>query len=224
METTKARLLKAAHYASSSYSDNLTEGILIEDVCTDAQAYIFHTDTEYDVVVAFRGTSSKKDVLIDMNIRRVIPEFCKQHNITARIHKGFYLQYESIRDKLMQHIESSNVKRVLVSSHSLGAALGTLFSLDVGLNNPNVNIDCISFGCPRVGCNKFAKIYKKIVINNTRCVHNNDIVTKIPLALRFKHVHGKLKLKTLSKNWRPTPIKDHDMDNYITAINQLSLN
>ena len=75
MDCMKKRLLNAANYASSSYSENLLEGVLVEDICTDAQAYIFNDDPDYDLVVAFRGTSSKKDVLIDMNIKRVVPEF-----------------------------------------------------------------------------------------------------------------------------------------------------
>lgn len=222
MDCMKKRLLNAANYASSSYSENLLEGVLVEDICTDAQAYIFNDDPDYDLVVAFRGTSSKKDVLIDMNIKRVVPEFCKERNIHVRVHKGFYLQYESIRNKLMKHMESPNIHRVLVASHSLGAALGTLFSLDVGLNKPNIDIDCISFGCPRVGCGRFAKLYKKIVLKTTRCVHNNDIVTKIPLPFRFKHVQGKLKLKTKSNFWIPRPVADHDMDCYIEGIKGLS--
>ena len=222
MDLVKNRLLTAARYASSSYVDGLLEGILEEDVHTDAQAYVFYNSSKYDMVVAFRGTSSRKDVLIDTNILRTVPAFCKEKGIDARVHKGFYLQYESIRTKLMKHIEVSNPRNILVASHSLGAALGTLFSLDVALNKPSIDVDCISFGCPRIGCGKFTKLYKKLVLKNTRCVHNNDIVTKIPLPIRFKHVHGKFSLKTVNKKWYPTPIADHAMDRYIDAINQLS--
>jgi predicted lipase len=222
MDLCKKRLLTAANYASSSYTDNLFEAILVEDVYTDAQAYIFHDSLEYDLVVSFRGTSSKKDVLIDLNILRTVPAFCKEKGIDVRVHKGFYTQYESIRTKLMQHIETSNPRNILVSSHSLGAALGTLFSLDLKLNKSSIDVECISFGCPRIGCGKFTKLYKKLVSKNTRCVHNNDIVTKIPLPIRFKHVHGKLTLKTVNNKWLPTPISDHDMDCYVDGIKQLN--
>jgi predicted lipase len=222
MDSIKKRLLLAANYASSSYSENLLEGMLVEDIYTDAQAYVFHDSSDYDLVVAFRGTSSKKDVLIDLNIRRTVPAFCKDRGIEVRVHKGFYSQYESIRTKLLKHIEDSNPRNILVASHSLGAALGTLFSLDLKLNKPSIDVDCISFGCPRIGCGKFTKLYKQLVLKNTRCVHNNDIVTNIPLPLRFKHVHGKFPLKTQKKKWLPTPISDHDMDCYIEGINNLS--
>tara|TARA_B110000259_G_C13932692_1_gene369583 strand:+ start:226 stop:909 length:684 start_codon:yes stop_codon:yes gene_type:complete len=227
MDLLKARLTLAVSKAAASYScpDNDTKCALIENRHTDAQVYVqdchpTHRNLKYDKIISFRGTSSKADIFADLKIYRRIPEFFKKHKMQGRVHSGFLAQYESVRDQVHQMANVDTSTHIMVTGHSLGGALATLCALDLAITNPSLDVDCITFGSPRVGCKRFVKLFTDRVHKHVRCVHNNDLVTKIPIAFRFKHTPGKLKLTTPG-SWIPTPIKDHEIVRYTDGIKAL---
>ena len=224
MDLLKARLTLAASKAAASYGgpDKDTHGTLIENAHTDAQVYVqdcpdLHRNLKYDKIISFRGTSSKADIFADLQIYRRVPKFFRRSKIFGRVHSGFLTQYESVRDQvhLMANVHAST--RVMVTGHSLGGALATLCALDLAVTNPSLDVDCITFGSPRVGCRRFAKLFTDRVHKHVRCVHNSDLITMIPIAFRFEHTPGKMKVTTPG-TWVPTPIKDHEMKRYIDGI------
>lgn len=211
------KLCLSAKYAKHAYGEPRTEHeTLISNVRTDAQVLIAKKvkDCDYDAIVSFRGTSSPRDARMDLDIRRCVPAFFKNIHPPLRVHKGFCKQYESVRPELMKEIEGC--RKILTASHSLGAAASTLFALDMAINKPDVDVECVTFGSPRTGGPNFANTFNlEVNDKNTRCVHNNDVVTWVPIPLRFKHVSGLLKLST---DRSKTPVGDHDMDHYVAAL------
>ena len=53
-----------------------------------------------------------------------------------------------------------------------------------------MEVDCITFGSPRVGNPKFAKYFNKVINRSYRFVNDNDPIPCLPTAWRYKHVKG----------------------------------
>ncbi len=75
-----------------------------------------------------------------------------------------------------------------VCGRSLGSAMVTMIASrckhDLNLNDP---IELYTYGSPRVGWRKYCK---SLNVEHHRWVNNNDIVTRVPLAIMgYKH-HG----------------------------------
>ena len=102
----------------------------------------------------------------------------------AFVHRGFQLQYVSLRDELRQtvseYLENVNPSEILITGHSLGGALANLCAIDLTFNKINFESDdikpikVITFGAPKVGNFEFRKIMDENV-NCLRLVHSADI-------------------------------------------------
>ena len=94
------------------------------------------------------------------------------------------------------------IDKIIVGGHSLGGALATLCAIDLQYNHPELNIQCVTLGSPRVGNWWFYKSYNKRVPNTVRIVHGNDIVARLPPAwLFYKHVGKRLHQGNKWKFW-----------------------
>lgn len=272
------KVLIGVHFAKRAYSNELLnkEDIMLSNKRTDAQVLLStnlnvpglkmqpFNKQPFDMVVAFRGTESKRDAITDLDIRRTTcndiieqntafslvccGEQMKKNRKVPLVHKGFFNQYMSVRKEVFDYVDrnskpiirfnpesgtciqtfddSEENTNVLIASHSLGAALGTIAALDLCINRPNLNVTNITFGSPRVGNNAFVALYKNTVKDSVRCVHGNDIVTFIPIPIRFQHVDDCMKFSRVIKYpwWRfaflrpTTYIKDHDLNCYTQGI------
>jgi hypothetical protein len=165
--------------------------------------------------------------VIDLDIRRsTCDEIICSDNPRNKplVHSGFFNQYMSVRAPIYEAIDSMpDTKNIMIASHSLGAALGTIAALDLTLNRPHLKVTNITFGSPRVGNSEFSKLYDKHVTDSIRCVHGIDAVTLVPIPLRFCHVSQPLKLSRRGSMFdllKPsTMIRDHNLDFYEEAIN-----
>jgi hypothetical protein len=94
------------------------------------------------VAVAFRGTQTTEDAIVNMDTTLVQNPF---H--AGRVHRGFLERYQELRDELRHVLDGWNVCRtdLLVTGHSLGAALATLATFDWRPAR------AIVFGSPKVG-------------------------------------------------------------------------
>ena len=145
--------------------------------------------------LCFRGTESKEDILVDLNIIKV-PfnlDIIDEENIPY-VHKGFYNQFNSLKDdinkEIKKHLDNNENIKLIFSGHSLGGAIATIASLHFKYKYPNQDISCITFGSPRVGCINFANLFNNKINNSVRFVNDNDPVPCFPTPWRFKHVVG----------------------------------
>jgi hypothetical protein len=160
-----------------------------DDPSTGTQAYAA-TDASGRLHVAFRGTetNTSADILTDLDIFKVA------YPGGGMVHRGFYRAYcgdqddTGARQLLRRWISNNPGCEVLLTGHSLGAALATLACADLiteGLKAAH-QVNLVSFGSPRVGDSAFCALLSGAVVS--RYVNCCDIVTQLPpQALGFAH-------------------------------------
>lgn len=195
----------------------------------------FAAGNERRILVAFRGTEEPADWLHDIDAGFISYDH-------GRIHRGFQRALQEVWSEIYLtvrdwRIDSLAEKSVLVTGHSLGAALATLAF--IGLEADHL----ATFGSPRVGDKKFARWfnaeYRGLAI---RFVNNNDIVPRTPAYLAgYRHVgrlayitaRGRIvenatawfRLKDAAFGFRGDimlagvdAVKDHSMTRYASAV------
>ncbi len=110
-------------------------------------------------------------------------------NPEIRVHGGFLDTYINMRGWV--HNQIKDKEKVLVFGQSLGGAVATFCALDIQYNFPNIDLDVILCGAPRVGNTAFKESFSKRVTSIKRFVYGNDIVPAVPpKCFGFEHVCG----------------------------------
>lgn len=186
----KQTMTKMLELSMGAYND-------IQPVCSSDRAELIKsrvTDTECflridgkNIIITFRGTDSKINWLSNFCFaKKTIPYGNSESNI--RVHCGFLENYKSIRSNIHKLIPDDSCK-IIVTGHSMGAALAVLCAVDLQYNFIHHDIEVYLFGCPRVGNAAFAKSYNKRIFKTLRVSCGNDIVTKLPPAIfGYRHV------------------------------------
>ncbi|NLO49060.1 MAG: lipase family protein [Clostridiales bacterium] len=190
-----AKIIDAMELSALAYKDiqpvysNVSLAV-IDDRC-GVQCYLRRQAGT--ICISFRGSNSAEDWKTNLRFwKKTIPYGNTRSKI--RVHSGFLYAYknplvrESIHGKM-----SEDIKRILITGHSQGAALAVLCAVDLEYNFPEKDIEVILFGCPRVGNGAFVRSYNKRVCKTVRVENGNDIVTKVPpKLLGYCHVGAKL--------------------------------
>jgi len=160
---------------------------------TDTQAFIIGDDDK--VVISFRGTESKQDVITDLKAEW--KKFSFNKDDWGNVHCGFFEALEDVWDLLIKFVKQNDPefqKEYWITGHSLGAALAVLFSAKwIHEGFPANKIQSIyTFGAPKVGDSTFANTFNSHLMKKTfRMVNHNDL---IPRVLLFEYYHvGQLK-------------------------------
>src|SRR5277367_581808 len=113
---------------------------------------------------------------------------------------SFAEQIEQLADRLedaptQQAIRADATKRprrsFVVTGHSLGSALATLFVMENKAKKKFDITSCCTFASPHVGNTEFVHFFDQLPITSWRIANNQDIVTKIPfrIPLLFDYEH-----------------------------------
>lgn len=144
------------------------------------QAFLAKND-EFSVL-SFRGTQPDRweDVRTDIKV-------LKQRTIKGRVHTGFKQAFDDVKDDILQEFRSNLGDMPLyITGHSLGAALATVATQELGDEFNDQVAACYTFGSPRVGDGKYEKSIKAPFY---RIVNTTDIVTLVPIIFgTFVHV------------------------------------
>lgn len=197
----KEKVRRGAELSNSAYEQKPT----IESVKTDTQLITYET-ARY-LFVAFRGTSSKKD--IEQDLKRI-----QEDEGYGDVHMGFEQCLDSVWPTLL-HLIKSKGKSVIFTGHSLGGALAQLASVKYG-----EYCGCITFGSPKVGDARFVTRLEHIGGVLRLFEHRFD---KVPLVPYFGYSKPKKKFVSKVCNWRwwgfPT-VWAHSMDNYQSLVDK----
>lgn len=148
------------------------------------------------VVVAFRGTEPDDytDLLADANVFKT-PWMNASGNQSGTVHTGFAdaLLKDPVNGDILTQL-SAQLNRlaeqypaILLTGHSLGAALATLTASYLNQTPWAKNIRLYTFGSPRVGDSVFSEAMQNI--QHERYVDCADLVTRVPGEwLGFIHV------------------------------------
>jgi predicted lipase len=204
------------------------------------------------LIIAFRGTRESVDWKVS-NLKmfpRSLQNCCPNSN-KIKVHRGFqntlYFTDKSTKlksfDAVMKHIDDLNLianRKIVITGHSLGGALATLFTVKIRAKKP-MEIDkqlqeVVLFGSPAVGLRKFKAFYNELNQKTVRIINGSDVVPFTP-PLFYHHIGQELWIRKNrindNKSWIPRlfyalklPMKnfidDHSMQSYITSIKKFA--
>ena len=139
------------------------------------------------IVFAFRGTEVKQwsDIKADLNINSVNAKY-----FYGKVHKGFQKEVDKLWKGIKDYvIKQSKNKQIIITGHSLGASMATIFTARLHKLNFK-NLLLYTYGSPRVGNDTFINNLK---VKHYRFVNNSDDVTKIPFHHWGYRHHGDLR-------------------------------
>lgn len=133
--------------------------------------------------LSFRGSSDVSDWIADFDFipaqYRALPGF-------GRVHAGFQDIYACVRGSIIADLPAAakGCDRILVTGHSLGAAVAVLSAPDIAGGMPPNTIEprLTTFGGPRVGLSDFAAAFDAAIECCFRVVNFLDIVPLVPPA------------------------------------------
>ena len=166
------------------------------------------------LLVVFHGTETLENVMTDIRFRQTpFPPY-------GSVHEGFADQYVgSVRSDVLafaaQH--AASIKRVVVTGHSLGAALAQLCAVDLAARLPSVML--FTFASPRVGDEAFADAMDASV-DHKRFQNVNDLIPAMPGGLSANSEYFHSGTPYLLSVETGTIANDHGLKAYRTAIAQ----
>jgi predicted lipase len=145
-------------------------------------------ETDDTIYIAFRGTSKKymQEMYNDTKADKVQVAFkTKSGKEDFEIHRGFYEEYEAIRESLTPILKAINgeggfKKKVVCCGHSLGGAVANITALKLACNGVS-DINCVTFGAPKTFSKKTAEKYNELAPSSERHYHKNDLVRLYPM-------------------------------------------
>mmetsp|Transcript_21549 Transcript_21549/g.28061 ORF Transcript_21549/g.28061 Transcript_21549/m.28061 type:complete len:271 (-) Transcript_21549:188-1000(-) len=196
--------------------DGNMEVTSIYNSTTDGNGFVGYTNDTNTIVISFAGTNplSIQDWIDDIDF--IQTDFNGYGNINVddctdcEVHKGFYETYMSIADQvhnaLDYYLSVHSDADIVVTGHSLGAAIAQHCAMDLTISDFNVK-SLYNFGQPRTGNKQFSQYATKIMNNKImRITHHKDPVPHLPLeAMGFYH--------------EPTEIFYNELNNDYTICN-----
>lgn len=168
--------------------------------------------------VSFRGSADLADWLADFDAE---PTAYAQIAGFGQVETGFQDVYKLVRASIADNLAtaSAGCEQILVTGHSLGAALAVLAAPDIFRNMPPNTIEprLITFAGPRVGLIDFATAFNTIIESCFRVVNFLDIVPHVPPA-PYVHVGAAIDVDSGGKidiTWR------HSLDAYQDGLTAL---
>ncbi|MEN9406163.1 MAG: hypothetical protein RLZ12_447 [Bacillota bacterium] len=152
--------------------------------------FIIKNNTNTELVMAFKGTTSFFDVQLDANIaKHHLWPLDKSEKKPYRVHAGFYDGYTKIiraYNTQINFVISQLIKfpkmRLYITGHSLGAAYATLCAFDLAASY-STRLEVYTFGSPRVGSPSFAAAYNELLGCCSYLVRNEmDPIVYLPFG------------------------------------------
>lgn len=202
------------------------------------------------IIIAFRGTRESIDWRIS-NFKFLptkLKNCGKENNINIHLgfHEALYYADKTTKlksvDALFNHLEENNLlndqRKIIITGHSLGAAIATLFSVKLRYRYKELvesNLEkIVLFGSPAVGFKSFKQFYGSLNIKTIRVINGLDVVPSIT-PIFFRHIGESIWFYNKSKYYNPDPLKriihmfkiplghffkDHKMEKYIKVLKE----
>jgi len=201
---------------------------------------------QHQIYIFYRGTQTKQEFKTDFNLQQSLSLFSttsssqtkstflsnvKDLTLNPSVHRGFNDFYMIFRKQIIDTIKlyATTDTQIIISGHSLGAAIALLTSIDLISNFNYSNIIMYNFASPKVGDVIFADFVNKLVTDNKlifyRIVNEDDIVPTFPFSVTpniknynkpFIYAHCGV-VKTFSATWLSI-LNNHLLPIYITYL------
>lgn len=200
---------------------------IIDDSRSDTQGFVGVNIGTKQIFVVFRGSESIQDWFNDLDRVMTLYYNDKTTCTNCSVHAGLYKAYSLARSVIWTAMEAARSTypsyEIVVTGHSLGAAVATFLSLEMyeyGISNRMFN-----YGSPRIGDTNFAIYASTKMTDHNRITHHKDMVPHTPLHYYFTHIDDEYYLEkttlrdcndspgtedeTCSYQWQVTSIDDH---------------
>ncbi len=148
--------------------------------------------------VSFRGTQNAIDWQHDVD---ALYQSYGLVNGAGDVHRGFLAVYQTLRESVGASLAAAcqGCDRLLVTGHSMGAALALLAAPDIATNIlPGKIPALLTFAGPRVGLLEFHRFFNNLIPICFRVVASGDIVPDVPLFVPpifwYEHVGAEVKV------------------------------
>ena len=190
--------LSGAAYCDKEHYDSMIVGgpahnfelaAILYDPKTDLQGFTGINKSEQTIYVAFRGSSSILNWIDDAEAVRITYDTFP--DCDCSVHSGFYKATNHLKKGTIESVIKLQQKygfhNVVVTGHSLGAAIAQLISME--LYAVNIDNQVFNFGQPRIGNSDYAAFVNKLTAGILwRFTHNKDPVPHIPFtSLGYLH-------------------------------------
>lgn len=103
------------------------------------------------------------------------------------VHKGWIEAFQNIVPIIDTAIGllGDNTKKIIITGHSLGAAMATLTSVYMGINYRELDFETYLFGSPKVGNKDFTTVQYMLCPDTFNIQHGDDIVPLLPYNIFF---------------------------------------
>ncbi|KAI0356282.1 alpha/beta-hydrolase [Trametes cingulata] len=160
--------------------------------------FVAHDVDKDTIVVAHQGTKPGNLLsdLNDLRFKQVSPNrtVLPAAGDDVKMHDGFAYTQSRTSDIVLSTVQSAlkstGSKSVLVTGHSLGAAVASIDAMMLRMQlDPSVSLTAVVFGLPRVGNQAWADLVDSMLGSSFVHVTNqNDPVPRVPpQALEFQH-------------------------------------
>lgn len=166
------------------------------------------------MVVAFRGTkiSSPSNIITDL---KALPT--KEFLDSIHCHRGFVGAYNSIKEDVTKYVkEQIGQRRLIITGHSLGGAVASLFTYDISNKLKNIKLEMYVYGCPIVCKDPFPEYFSRL--SSYAVIVEGDAVPtfRIPLSGLKKPMNEYYLLKAY--DGIGSGIQNHEIDTYIKQL------
>jgi pimeloyl-ACP methyl ester carboxylesterase len=168
----------------------------------DLLVYLAYRRSTKQLIMAISGTVTLTQVYYDLSANlRSYPSSSK-----CRVHSGFWSMYSSFQVRAISEIQANiakyDVQDLVLVGHSMGGALAYFLAIDL-LKMPSKStplVTVLSFGCPRVGDQKFVDYWNQTKAeylsehgaNSLREFavrgHNDGVPALPPLWMGYRHL------------------------------------
>ncbi len=195
-EGTLSFFAKIMHIADNAYTPNLLNNKnwkLIGEVkekTKDGYGYILIHKKENLIAIGIRGTliTSWANIKTDLSASKVKYPLCPT-KLDCLVHSGFLAHFQAMKgemDKLVSKaIKDKPSGKIVVTGHSLGGAVATLYANELKKMYANHILDLVIYGSPRVGNYAFASFTNNLlgVKHIFRVIYANDPIPFLPLVI-----------------------------------------
>lgn len=201
-------------YCSNAAVKGVKPVMEITNVTTDTHGYVAVDDLNSVVYIVYRGTVDLQNWITNLNAfstANLTLPYCQGQGDKAQVHDGFYEAYRSVQAQIATAYEilrnrGSGGYQVIVTGHSLGAALATLSAVHLTCDEPfnNLPIAVYNYGSPRIGGDQFSTLVSQTLSDKMplfRHTHWRDPVPHLPLMdMGYRHAAREY---FLQQDWSP---------------------
>lgn len=143
---------------------------------------VCQSNSDKDIwMVLFRGTQTASDIVTDLNVSQVDYREFHPKNFAPKVHMGFYDTYNTFFPSILATLPLATIKRLVISGHSLGAALAILSGLGISQKQPTLKVEVFTFAAPAVGNQDFTSLFgisNRLIIR--QIVNLADVIPQLP--------------------------------------------